>query len=115
MGGSYAAHLCSRRDGSACCDCYSGCGTYIKRGAGRERALSELDGHLRLRELFAQELHNHLKYCSGDGLVFLAFGTVSSAHHERPRLPLRRKCSGSGASARYLRWIDDGMRSVVAL
>ena len=67
------------------------------------------------RGLFAEELYDHSECCSSDGLVFLAYGTVGSAHHERPRVPFPRKGLGSGASARGLRWIDDGMRSVVTL
>jgi hypothetical protein len=49
------------------------------------------------------------------GIFFLAFGSVGSFHHEHPRIPLRRERMGRGAIARCLRWIDDGVRSVVAL
>jgi hypothetical protein len=38
--------------------------------------------------VFAVDLHDHSKCCSGDGPVFLAFGTVDSFHHERSRVPL---------------------------
>ncbi len=49
------------------------------------------------------------------GLVFLLSGLLVSSHHEHPRVPLSGKGLGSRARARCLRWIDDGMRSVVAL
>jgi hypothetical protein len=50
-----------------------------------------------------------------NGLFLLAFGVAGGAHHGCPRVPIRREGLGSGAGARRLRRVDDGMRGVVAL
>src|SRR5215204_2534898 len=117
--GSYAAHLRSRFGGSTWCDRYSGCTAYIKCGAGRKRALervlSRLGRNLRLRGLFAQELYDHSKRCSGDGHIFLGYGSVGSAVDGHPWVPLRREVLGSGPSASCRWWVEYGMRCVVAL
>ena len=49
------------------------------------------------------------------GLVFLLSGLLVALTMSILGFPFRRKGLGSGARARRIRWIDDGMRSVVAL
>ena len=80
-----------------------------------ERALYGLGSHLRLRGLFAQQLCDHSKCSSSDGLVLVGFGAVGSADYGHRGVSLRREGLGSWASARCLWRLDDGMRSVVAL